>query len=154
MAALRARHDEWTLPQETNMRLLPIVLIFFGGLSTNVTLAQSPAENPPAASPADPGKRSPSEVVDMLARKLSLTDDQKTKILPIIAARQQKMQEARSDSSSRPGQRMRQVKSIMDDSDAKINALLTPDQQQTYLQIEQQMRDNSRARRTQGSSAQ
>jgi hypothetical protein len=135
------------------MRSLPAVLLLIAALSVNVTMAQSPAADLPPAASADPGKRSPSDVVDMLARKLSLTDDQKAKILPIIAERQQRMQETRSDSSLRPGQRMREAKSIMDDSNTKINALLTSDQQQTYLQIEQQMRDNSKARRAQGSTA-
>jgi periplasmic protein CpxP/Spy len=140
--------------RETGMRFVSAVLILIAGLSANMTMAQPPAEDQPSAPSADSAKRSPGDVVAMLARKLSLTDDQKAKILPIIAERQQKIQDTRSDSSLRPGQRMRQAKGIMDDSNAKINALLTPDQQQTFLQIEQQMRDNSKARRAQGSTAQ
>jgi Spy/CpxP family protein refolding chaperone len=36
------------------------------------------------------------------------------------------------------------MRQIMSDSDAKINAVLTPDQQAKYAQIEQEMRDHMR----------
>jgi Spy/CpxP family protein refolding chaperone len=92
--------------------------------------ATTPARTPP----------SPEQVVNVLANKLALSDAQKNAITPIIADRQQKMKDLMSDSS--PGrQRGRQMRQIMSDSDAKINAILTPDQQQKYAQLEQERRE-------------
>ena len=83
----------------------------------------------------------------MLDSKLALSDDQKNKITPIIADRQEKMRALRSDTSLRPMQRRRKAKEIMSDSDQKIKAVLTPDQQQKYAEMEQQMRDEAKERR-------
>ncbi|HEY2675404.1 MAG TPA: hypothetical protein VGI65_00445 [Steroidobacteraceae bacterium] len=77
----------------------------------------------------------------MLASKLSLSDDQKNAITPIIADRQQKLKALMADASAPRRQRGQQARQIMSDSNAKINAILTPDQQTKYAQIEQQMRE-------------
>ena len=89
----------------------------------------------------------------MLGKRLSLSDQQKSQILPIITERQQKIQALRNDASLPPQQRMSQVQVIMKESDARINALLTPEQQQGYSQIEQSMR-RMRPYHQQGSAAQ
>jgi protein CpxP len=133
------------------MKTLLVLLILLGGAAAMSTHAQSPSQTPGAA-PAAP-QHSPTEVVEMLGKRLSLSDEQKSKILPIITERQQKIQALRNDASLPPQQRMSQVQSIMKDSDAKINALLTPEQQQGYSQIEQGMR-RMRPYHQQGSAAQ
>ncbi|MGO4518520.1 hypothetical protein AB4Y89_22230 [Terriglobus sp. 2YAB30_2] len=88
----------------------------------------------------------PDEVVDMLAARLNLTEDQKTQIKPIIADRQQKLRDLREDSSSRPMQRMRKAKKIVEDSDKKIEPILNDQQKQQYAQIKEQMKQQARAR--------
>jgi hypothetical protein len=77
---------------------------------------------------------------------LSLSDDQKSKITPIIADRQQKLKALQADTSLRPMQRVRKAKAILNESDKKIKANLTPDQQQKYVEIEQQIRDMAKQR--------
>ena len=135
------------------MKPIFAMLILLGGAAGTSGYAQSPPQAPaPGALPAAPA-HSPGEVVEMLGKRLSLTDQQKSQILPIIAERQQKIQAIRTDASLPPGQRMSQAQSIMKDSDAKINALLTPEQQQGYSQIEQGMR-RMRPYHQQGSAAQ
>ena len=94
----------------------------------------------------------PDEVVAILDSKLSLSEDQKTKITPIIADRQQKMKGLKADTSLRPMQRMRKAKEILSDSDKKINAVLSPDQQQKYAQVEQQMQEQMKQRMQQRKS--
>jgi hypothetical protein len=89
---------------------------------------------------------SPDEVVDTLAAKLNLSDDQKTQIKPIIADRQQKLQALRSDTSMRPMQKMRKMKGVFQGSDKKIEAVLNDQQKQQYIQMEQQMRQEMRER--------
>ena len=102
--------------------------------------------------PEETAAPTPDEVVGILDSKLSLSDDQKAKITPIIADRQQKMKALKTDTSLRPMQRMRKAKEILSDSDKKINAVLTPDQQQKYAQIEQQMQEQMKQRMQQRKS--
>jgi Spy/CpxP family protein refolding chaperone len=78
---------------------------------------------------------------------LNLTDSQKEQLKPIIQDRQEKMQALRSDTSLRRGQRARKMKGILEDSDKKIKAILTPDQQKLYEAMEQQMRERRKERR-------
>jgi periplasmic protein CpxP/Spy len=106
------------------------------------TTATTQDQQAEAASP-----RSPEQVVQHLAEKLNLTEDQKTQITPIIADRQQKLSELRGDTSMRPMQRMRKAKSIFHDTDKKINAILNDQQRQQYAQIEQEMRQEMKQRK-------
>jgi protein CpxP len=129
-----------------------VLTIALGSVAAVATHAQSPAEAQSSGPPSS--VRHPSDVVDLLAKRLSLTDDQKSKILPIIAERQQKMQEIRNDAATPARQKIQQARGIKLDSNAKIDAVLTPVQQQAYSQIEQQMRAEARARRGQGAPAQ
>jgi protein CpxP len=88
----------------------------------------------------------------MMAKRLSLTDDQKSKILPIIVERRQKIQELRTTSTLPRRQKMEQVRGIYEDSDKRINALLTAGQQKGYAAIEQEMRAHKRNRRSESAT--
>jgi hypothetical protein len=95
----------------------------------------------------------PDQVVEMLGSKLSLTDDQKAQIKPVIADRQQKLAALKADTSLRRGQRLRQMKGVLDDSDTRIKAVLNDQQRQQYAQIEQQMKEQYRERMRDRNSA-
>lgn len=90
---------------------------------------------------------SPDDVVQKLGEKLNLSDGQQAQIKPIIADRQQKLQALRPDTSMRGRQKAREAKSILDDSDKKTKAILTPDQQKQYADSEQQIKDRWQERR-------
>jgi protein CpxP len=130
-----------------------LLLLLTIGAGLNSAYAQSPSQSPTSTPQADTVRRSASDVVDMLAKKLSLSDDQKSKILPIIADRRQKTQAVREDPSANSRQQLLQARSIMEESDKRINLLLTPEQRQAYAQVEQQMRAQMKARRAQGAAA-
>jgi Spy/CpxP family protein refolding chaperone len=118
--------------------------LFLAALSLAACLSTPSAWAQPQDSNAVPQAHtppSPDQVVSMLASKLSLSDDQKNAITPIIADRQQKLKALMADASAPRRQRGQQARQIMSDSNAKINAILTPDQQTKYAQIEQQMRE-------------
>lgn len=93
---------------------------------------------------------SPDQVVDMLAAKLNLSDDQKSQIKPIIVERRQKIADLKSDTSMRRRQKMRKMKSVFEESDKKIEAILNDQQKQQYIQIEQEMRQKMRQRMQNG----
>ena len=97
-----------------------------------------------------PGERGGENPLERLSKALDLTEDQKAKIKPIIEERRQKMQALRDDTSLSKEQRMEQVKEIFKSSNEQIKALLTPDQQQKFEQLMQEMREH----REQGNKAQ
>ncbi len=99
-----------------------------------------------------PAQRSPEQVVERLAAKLDLTQDQKQQITPIIAERQEKMKALRSDTSLRKHQRSRKMKSVMEESDKMINKVLNEQQRKQYAELKKQMRDEMKERRAQRGS--
>jgi periplasmic protein CpxP/Spy len=107
--------------------------------SIPATLSALPADDAaaPAAAHSMP---TPQQVVDKMTTKLSLTPDQAAKITPIIADRQQKLKAIAADSTASHADRKTQSRAVFSDSDAQINAILTPDQQLKYAAMEQQMR--------------
>lgn len=86
------------------------------------------------------------EAVTRMSNKLNLSDDQKEKITPIIADRQAQMRSLVADTSGGRLQKARRAKSIMSDSDKKIEAVLTKDQKKTYEEMKEEMREQMRSR--------
>ena len=106
-------------------------------------------ESVPTVSETATVGRSANDVLSVLAKRLSLTDDQKSKILPIIIERRRKIQEVQTSSTLFLRQKMGQVRGINEDSDRRINALLTGDQQKAYAALEQERKVQRRIRRSQ-----
>ena len=113
------------------------------------TPAQAPAQADDST-PAPARTRTPEQLLKFYDSKLTLTDDQKDQLKPLIADRQQKLQALRADTTMRPRDRMKKAEAIEQDSDKKMNAVLTPDQQKKYADLEKQMREQARQRRQQG----
>ena len=107
--------------------------------------AQDSQDSAPAQAQASGGWPTPDQVVAKLDSKLALSDDQKAKITPIIADRQQKLKDL-ANSSGRRRKKARKMRSVIQDSNKKIEALLTDDQKQKYEQMEQEMRAQMRQR--------
>jgi Spy/CpxP family protein refolding chaperone len=101
---------------------------------------------PSASTPETTGSwPSPNEAVAKLSSKLNLSDAQKGKITPIIADRQAQMK-ALANSSGRRMQKARKAKSILSESDKKIEVILTDDQKKTYEQMKEERRDQMQSR--------
>jgi protein CpxP len=131
--------------------LLPLLML----MASSVTLAggiEPQTGSAPAPSESETVGRSANDVFDMMAKRLSLTDDQKSKILPIIVERRQKIQELRTTSTLPRRQKIGQMRGIYEDSDSRINALLTPEQQKAYAALEQEMRAHRRNRRSENAT--
>ncbi|HTF71583.1 MAG TPA: hypothetical protein VK638_53840 [Edaphobacter sp.] len=126
------------------------------GTSTSYAVGQQPTPPPanqPIPSESVPtttgGWPTPEEAVTRMSSKLNLTDDQKNKITPVIADRQTQMRALMADTSGRRMQKARKAKSIMSDSDKKIEAILTNDQKKIYAEMKEQMKEQLQARRQQ-----
>jgi len=92
--------------------------------------AQDATTNKPAAGvpPGGPGARGRMNF-DAIATQLALTDEQKTKAKPVFEEMQQKMREARQDTTiTDPTERRAKNKEIRDAATAKLKDILTPEQ--------------------------
>jgi periplasmic protein CpxP/Spy len=135
-----------------NRKMLVSTCLLAVGLTAPLALHAAILQDPPPqdAQAAPAGNELPTNMIDVLSQKLALSDDQKNQIEPILTDRRAKLTALMQDTSMRRFQRMRQAKKIMEDSDKKINPILTPDQQKKYAELEQQMRDKMRERMQQG----
>ncbi|OOG62490.1 hypothetical protein B0E46_12670 [Rhodanobacter sp. B04] len=96
------------------------------------TSADSAASKPTHQAP-DPQRQ-----IARLSRKLQLTPDQAARIEPILQNRQQQMQQLRADNTLAPRDRRAKMRSIMQDSNTQLQAVLTDSQKQQYQQMQQQ----------------
>jgi protein CpxP len=68
---------------------------------------------------------------------LNLTDDQKSKLRPIIADENQQMEALRNDTSMTQAQKVDKANQIRAQASPKIKAVLTPEQLQKLAQLQQ-----------------
>jgi Spy/CpxP family protein refolding chaperone len=106
--------------------------------AASVTFAQT---SPQASTPEKrAGMHQKGESVEqhlqMLSEKLNLTDDQKAKLKPILQDQMQQMKGVREDSSLSEDQRRAKMKSIHESLHDQINAVLTPEQQAKFKQMQ------------------
>ena len=80
----------------------------------------------------------PAHQVQNLAKKLGLSTDQQTQLLPVFTDRNQQMSAIRADTSLTNKDRHAKILSLRKDSDAKIMAVLTDAQKQQYQQLQQE----------------
>jgi hypothetical protein len=112
---------------------------------------------PPAQDQAAPPQQNmqghrqldPNRQLHMLTKRLQLTGDQQNQILPILTNRAQQMENLRSDNSLSPKDRHARMRSIREDGDAQIRAVLNDQQKQAYDGMQQQMRQRQQERREQ-----
>ncbi|HEV2438198.1 MAG TPA: hypothetical protein VG077_19575 [Verrucomicrobiae bacterium] len=108
--------------------------------ATNTPPSTPPAGGPP---PGDrgPGMRGRGPNIDMIAQRLNLTDDQKPKVKEILEGQRQQMRAVwqQGQDLSRED-RMAKMKSIREDTNAKLKAVLTADQFEQWQKMESRMR--------------
>ena len=80
---------------------------------------------------------SPEAHLQMLGEKLNLTEDQKAKLKPILQDQAQQLKALRDDSSLSPEQKSAKKKIIHELTHDQINGLLTPEQQDKFKQMKQ-----------------
>lgn len=121
-----------------------------GILATGLTFgaAAAFAQDAPAAAPdasAQQGRGghrqppTPDEQVARMTKRYNLSADQQTQIKPIVADAQQKMMALREDSSMSRDDKMAKMKSIHEDSNTKISAILNDTQKAQFAQDQQRM---------------
>lgn len=128
--------------------------ILFGAtlaITVPAGMAQDQNPEPPAGGPPANRQMDPNRQAKMLATRLKLTPDQEKQIVPILTDRQQQFESLRNDSSLSGKDRREKMRTIREESEGKIKAVLTDEQKQAYDRMQQQMRERMRERRGQGS---
>lgn len=138
------------------MHIRKITLSLLGlVLSAGLAMAQDPGQSqndnaPDAAQSAPPPAQrrppDPARQANRLGRQLGLSADQVSQIEPVIAARQQQLENLRTDPTLPPRQRRAEARSIMHSSNKKIEAVMTDSQKQQYKQLLQARRAARRQR--------
>ena len=119
------------------------------GLGVAVAAPQAQDQSAQPSQSAGHHQADPNRQLQRLTKRLNLTADQQNQILPILTGRQQQMQSIFSDNSLSPQDRHAKMRSVREDSDARIKAVLNDQQKQTYDQMLQQMREREQQRREQ-----
>ena len=82
-----------------------------------------------------------------IAQQLSLTPQQKEKVLPILAAEAPKVQAIKNDNSLSKPQKIQQLKAIHQQTDPQMKSILSPEQYEKLKQIRvQAIKDATQAR--------
>jgi periplasmic protein CpxP/Spy len=91
------------------------------------------------------GKRSPEERMnrrmDMMSKKLNLTDDQKAKMKPLLENEVKQMQDLRQDTSLSRQEKRAKFQQMRESTNSQIRSLLNPDQQKKFDEMQQQMKE-------------
>ncbi len=114
-------------------------------LRADATATSTPPPPPPAHGKGE--GHGPAQRLQMIAEKLSLTPEQKTKLEPIVKAEAAEIKAVLDDQSlSRPARREKMM-AIGKKYRPQIQALLTPEQQAKFKEIRQDMRQEMREHR-------
>ena len=128
-----------------------------GLLAAGLTLGSAAAfaqDSPAPDASAQPGggggggrgmgrmQMTPDEQVARMTKRYNLSADQQTQIKPILANAQQQMMALRQDSSMSRDDKMAKMKSIHEDSSAKIQAILNDSQKQKFAQDQQRRQEH------------
>jgi periplasmic protein CpxP/Spy len=118
-------------------------LVLCSGLAMAQEPSQNQSDNAPAAQSAPPPQRrppNPARQARRLGRQIGLNADQVSQIEPVLASREQQLESVRTDPTLTPRQRRAQVRDIMQDSNNKIEAVMSDSPKQQYEQMLQARR--------------
>ena len=113
--------------------------LLISGLMADNALAQAPAEKKPEAKPAAPGAPGARPAMrdrsEMLAKRLNLNDDQKSKAKEILDEEMKKMMELRTTKGLTAQERQAKYKELRESTTGKMKDVLTPEQFQQYTKM-------------------
>jgi periplasmic protein CpxP/Spy len=117
--------------------LFALCVIFGAGLASAAPLPQETPAVAPANHRADPNQQ-----LRRLTKRLNLTSEQQNQLLPILTDRQQQMAALLNDGSLSAQDRHAKARTLREDSDSKIKAVLNDNQKEQYQQMRQHRRQH------------
>ena len=116
---------------------LKLAAYTFAGLLVGWCAWSTPAQEAgaPAGQQMRHGQRG--DRLEWLSKELNLTDDQKSQLKPILDDEGKQMRAIHQDTSLTPEQKRDKMKELRESTDPKIEAILTPDQQKKFHEMNQ-----------------
>ena len=99
------------------------------------------------------GPMSPDQELGHMTKALNLTSDQQTQLKPILQDRHDQQMQIHQDASLSRDAKMSKMKSLDDDSNSKVEAVLNPDQKAKYEKMIADRKEHMQERRAQNSGA-
>lgn len=118
-----------------------LAALALGGLVAFGNTSFAAEENPAGRRGQGRGDR-----LTAMAEQLSLTDEQKEKLKPILEEQSKKMREIFQDSNVSREDRMKKMQELRDATNAKIKPILTKEQQEKWDKMQEQMRQRRQQR--------
>jgi Spy/CpxP family protein refolding chaperone len=141
------------MSRKFSIAVLPFALaagLMMGGQASHA-LQTAPAAPEHVAMGGSPmGPMTPEARLKMLTEKLNLSEDQQTKLKPILEDQSKQMKAVHDDASLAPADKQAKMKELYGSSVEKINAVLTPDQQAKWKQMRQEMMEKHKEMKGQG----
>ena len=81
-------------------------------------------------------------LLERLSKELSLTDEQRAKVKPILDEQTKQMHATQEDSSLTQEQKHQKMKQIHETTHSQINDLLTPEQQKKFAALKEQPKEH------------
>lgn len=122
-------------------------LFLFTGASVRASVPQDQPQN---KANHRRGMQSPDERLQMLTKQLNLTDDEQSKIKPILVDEQKKMEDLRSDSTLSQQDRFQKMRDIHEDSSKQIRSNLDENQQKKFDDMQKEQQKRMQERRNSG----
>lgn len=94
-------------------------------------------------------RTNPNRRLHLLTKRLNLTGDQQKQILPLLKQQQQQMRQIFRDHSLTRKDRFAKMRTVREQTDNSIKAVLNDQQKQQWDQMQQQMRQRMQERRQQ-----
>jgi protein CpxP len=128
------------------------VLLCGAGLAVGAAVAQQDGPPPhgqqqPGPPPAERHGWNPDRRAEMMQKRLGLSGDQTAQVKAILIDEQAKMEALRANASPGSANPRGQGMALRQEEDAKIEAILTPDQKAKYEEMKAQQRERMQERR-------
>jgi len=125
------------------IQALTLCATFGLGTAVAAPMAQEQQTAPQTNTHKQHRQRDPQQQLQFMTQKLNLDADQQSKLLPILTDRSQQIQAIRADNTLSNKDRREKIRSVMQDSRSKIEAVLNDTQKQQWQQMRQHNRDNN-----------
>ena len=136
--------------RNTFLATILLAALFSVGFAASNAFGQDSQEAPPAQGDQQPGMgrnmgRRPMMSVDdqlkHLTKKLKLSDEQQTKLKPILEDQHKQMDQLREDSSLSRQDKFSKMQDIRQSSDTQIKSVLNEDQQKNFDKMRAEQQD-------------
>jgi hypothetical protein len=118
------------------------LILISGAAMGTLLFAQTPDQPAPVHKAANPQMQ-----LNHLTRKLALTADQQSQLLPILTARDEQVASINSDASLSQKDRHAKLMAVRSDAEARLRNVLTDTQRAAYDQMQQEARERAKAKK-------